>query len=61
MKEYRVTEKQLEKLKSIHDYYEDILLDYLSDEGFYRNNDELMRLVKDIEAQEMRREALSDA
>lgn len=61
MKGYKITEKQLKRLKSIHDYYEDILLDYPSDEGFCRNNDELMRLVKDIEAQEMRREALSDA
>ena len=53
MKEYRINEKQLEKLKSIHDYYEDILLDYLSDEGFYRNNDELKYLVEDIEGQEV--------
>ena len=53
MKEYRINEKQLEKLKSIHDYYEDILLDYLSDEGFSKNNDELKYLVEDIEGQEM--------
>ena len=53
MKEYRVTEKQLKKLKSIHDYYEDILLDYPSDAGFYRNNNEFKYLVEDIEGQEV--------